>query len=37
VNILPYQEIYESGSQVDYYLGEKDVREKWPSEIVGDE
>lgn len=29
INILPYQEIYESDTTVDYYKGEEKVREKW--------
>lgn len=30
VNILPYKEIYEVDSQVDYYKGEDKIKEKWP-------
>ena len=30
VNILPYQEIYEGNSKVDYFKGEDNVKEKWP-------
>jgi uncharacterized cupin superfamily protein len=29
INILPYQEIYNSDTTVDYYQGEEKVREKW--------
>ncbi len=29
VNILPYREVYESNTKVDYYKGENDVKEKW--------
>lgn len=29
INILPYQEVYESGDQVDYYKGEDNVKDKW--------
>ncbi|HEY8499607.1 MAG TPA: cupin domain-containing protein [Clostridia bacterium] len=35
VNILPYQEIYQAKDKVDYYKGEEDVSNNWPSEIVG--
>jgi len=34
INILPYREIFEETSKVDYYLGEERVREKWPEEIL---
>ncbi len=29
VNILPYNEIYESETKVNYYKGEQDVKKKW--------
>lgn len=29
INILPYQEVYQSEDQVDYYKGEDAVAEKW--------
>lgn len=32
INILPYQEVYQSEDKVDYYKGEDRVREKWPVE-----
>lgn len=32
INILPYQEVYQSEDKVDYYKGEEKVREKWPVE-----
>jgi uncharacterized cupin superfamily protein len=34
INILPYQEVYESSTKVDYYKGEENVRAKWPEEII---
>ncbi len=34
INILPYQEIYESSAKVDYYKGEENVKTKWPDDIV---
>lgn len=34
INILPYEEIYQKGDVVDYYLNEDKTREKWPPEIV---
>ena len=34
VNILPYQEIYRTQDQVDYFMEEDMVSEKWPAEIV---
>ena len=34
INILPYQELYQTRDQVDYYLGEENVSEKWPVELV---
>ena len=34
INILPYQEIYESSAKVDYYKDEENVKAKWPEEIV---
>jgi uncharacterized cupin superfamily protein len=30
VNILPYREIFETSSKVDYFKGEENVAEKWP-------
>jgi len=29
INILPYQEVYQAGDQVDYYKGEYSTKEKW--------
>nr|WP_243425556.1 cupin domain-containing protein [Clostridium paridis] len=29
INILPYEEIYESSAKVDYYKGEEKVKDKW--------
>jgi uncharacterized cupin superfamily protein len=29
INIIPYQEIYQSEDKVDYYKGEDTVKEKW--------
>lgn len=29
INILPFQDIYEKASNVDYYKGEENVRKKW--------
>lgn len=31
VNILPYQEVYETKDRVDYFKGEDKVRDKWPA------
>lgn len=30
VNILPYKEIYDIDSKVDYFKGEDNVKDKWP-------
>ncbi|MDU4695285.1 MAG: cupin domain-containing protein [Paenibacillus sp.] len=37
INILPYQEIYESESQADYFKGESQVAEKWAAKSDGTE
>ena len=29
INILPYEEVYQSNEKVDYYKGEEKVKEKW--------
>lgn len=34
INILPYREIYQSDTQVDYYQGEENVGDQWPESIV---
>jgi len=34
INILPYRCIFENSSVVDYYLGEENVLEKWPKELI---
>jgi uncharacterized cupin superfamily protein len=34
INILLYQEVYESSAKVDYYKGEENVKIKWPDDIV---
>ena len=34
INVLPFQEIFESSSKVGYYKGEEDVANKWPREII---
>ena len=34
VNILPFLEVFESSSKVEYYTGEKDVARKWPKKII---
>ena len=34
INILPYSEIFEYSSKVDYYKGEGEVEKQWPKEIV---
>jgi uncharacterized cupin superfamily protein len=34
VNILPYREIFERSSSVDYYTGEENVSVKWPKELL---
>ncbi|MBU3191843.1 GNAT family N-acetyltransferase [Clostridium bowmanii] len=31
INILPYQEVYQSDQKVDYYKGEDKVSENWPN------
>lgn len=37
INIIPYKEIYQKESQVDYYKDEDKVREKCTKDIVGDD
>jgi len=34
INVLPFQEIFESSSKVGYYKGEEDLANKWPREIM---
>lgn len=34
INILPYMEIFNSATRVDYYSGEENVRQKWPEELL---
>lgn len=34
VNILPYREIYQTETKVNYYKGEENVSEKWPEDIL---
>ncbi len=34
INIIPYQEIYQSVTKVDYYKDEEKVKEHWPEDIV---
>ena len=34
INILPYQEVYESSAKVSYYKGEENVRTKWPDDLI---
>ncbi len=34
INILPFREIYEKESKVDYYKGEEQVSKKWPNEVL---
>lgn len=34
VNILPYREVFESSSSVDYFKGEENVAAKWPEELL---
>lgn len=29
INILPYEEVYQAGAQVDYFEGERNVADKW--------
>ena len=31
INILPYEEVYQTNGKVDYYKGEDKVKEKWTS------
>jgi uncharacterized cupin superfamily protein len=33
INILPFLEVFESTSRVDYYKGEEDPARKWPRKI----
>ncbi|MFW9942564.1 MAG: cupin domain-containing protein [Candidatus Thorarchaeota archaeon] len=37
INILPYMEIFNTSSRINYYSGEEDVRKKWPKEVLKDE
>ena len=34
INILPYLEVYDAKTTVNYYQGEENVSEKWPEEMV---
>jgi uncharacterized cupin superfamily protein len=34
INILPYQEVYQSEDKIDYYKNEDSISEKWPKEII---
>ena len=34
INILPFQEVFESDSKVDYYKGEEHVASNWPQEMI---
>jgi uncharacterized cupin superfamily protein len=34
INILPAMDIFEEGSKVSYYTGEKGVKDKWPKELL---
>lgn len=34
INILPEMDIFEAGSKVSYYTGEKGVRDKWPEQVL---
>jgi uncharacterized cupin superfamily protein len=34
INILPYQEIYQTEDRIDYYKGEDKVSEKWPKDVI---
>ena len=34
VNILPFSEVFEGASKVDYYKGEENPAGKWPEEII---
>jgi uncharacterized cupin superfamily protein len=34
INVLPFMEVFESSSKVDYYKGEENPASKWPEEIV---
>ncbi len=34
ISILPFLEVFESSSRVDYYKGEKDVAKKWPKKLI---
>ena len=34
VNILPYMEVFDGSSTVDYYKGEEDVASHWPKDVL---
>ena len=34
INIVPYQEVYESHAAVDYFQGETDVVRHWPKSLI---
>jgi uncharacterized cupin superfamily protein len=34
LNILPFQEVFETASKADYYKGEEDVAGKWPKDLL---
>ena len=36
INILPKHEVFSNSSKVDYYLGEEEVRKKWPKDLLKD-
>ncbi|MBP7176703.1 MAG: cupin domain-containing protein [Thermoclostridium sp.] len=34
INVLPYRDIFQAETAVDYYQGEENISKKWPEEIV---
>ena len=34
INILPFMEVYDSETKVNYYQGEENVRIKWPDDLI---
>jgi len=34
INLLPFFEVFESSSKVDYFKAEEEVAAKWPQEIM---
>ena len=36
ISILPKREVFRSTSKVDYYLGEEEVRKRWPKDFLNE-